>query len=59
MVGQEIELRIEPGAILLGRVRQARAGWDEQFAWMAAHDDNALLDEAPQTSAWDERDWVW
>ena len=42
-----------------GPARQARAGWEEQFARMAAHGDDALLYDASLANIWDEQEWVW
>jgi antitoxin MazE len=58
-VGQEIEMAVGANGLILGPVRQARAGWEEQFARMSAQDDEALLDGANLTNTWDEREWVW
>ncbi|MHB0875186.1 MAG: AbrB/MazE/SpoVT family DNA-binding domain-containing protein, partial [Anaerolineae bacterium] len=49
-LGLEDEIELLPGAdgLLLRPVKHPRAGWDEQFARMAAEGDDELLDaEAP------------
>jgi antitoxin MazE len=58
-VGQEIEIALAAGGLILGPARQARAGWEEQFARMAAHGDDALLYDASLANIWDEQEWVW
>jgi antitoxin MazE len=58
-VGQEIEIALTAGGLILGPARQARAGWEEQFARMAAHGDDALLYDASLANTWDEQEWVW
>ena len=59
VLGQEVELEVEEGGILIRLVRQARAGWEEQFREMAERGDDAMLEDVPQASSWDEKEWVW
>jgi antitoxin MazE len=59
VVGQEIEVTPTDDGLLLRAVRHPREGWEEQFAAMAEAGDDVLLDETPQTSSWDEREWTW
>ena len=58
VVGQEIEMAVAAGGLILGPARQARAGWEEQFARIAAHGDDALLYDASLTTTCDEQEWV-
>jgi antitoxin MazE len=58
-LGQEVELEVGQESILIRRARKARAGWAEQFERMAERGDDALLDDLPQASDWDEREWKW
>jgi antitoxin MazE len=59
VLGQEVELKVEEEGILIRLVRQARAGWEEQFREMAERGDDAMLEDVPQGSSWDEKEWVW
>lgn len=58
-LGIEVELEVEERGIVVRSAHQARAGWAEQFERMAEQGDDALLDDAPQASSWDEREWTW
>jgi hypothetical protein len=40
-------------------VKRPRARWDAAFREMAQRGDDALLDDASGTSAWDEGEWEW
>ena len=42
--GDEVEVTAEVGQIVLRRARRPREGWAEQFAEMARHGDDKLLD---------------
>src|SRR5437879_13565111 len=58
-VGREVELEVGPEGILMRQTRQTRAGWEMQFRLMAERGEDALLDDTPQTSDWDESEWEW
>jgi len=58
-LGREVELEVREEGILIRAVRHVRAGWATQFAEMAQQGDDALLDDLPQATSWDEREWVW
>ncbi len=58
-LGDEVELEVEPGKIIIRASRPARAGWEEQFKQMAAAEDDQLLDDELTTTAWDEEEWEW
>ena len=58
--GDEVDLTVEDGRIVLCPSRQLRAGWGEQFAEMARQGDDRLLDsDAVSTSTWDLTEWEW
>ena len=58
--GDEVELSAEVGQIVVRQVRKPRAGWAEQFAAMAQHGDDKLLDGDQLTaSSWDVTEWEW
>lgn len=57
--GDELEMRVEGGVVMLVPARGQREGWDEAFKAMAeSGDDRALLDENAGTS-FDEEEWTW
>jgi antitoxin MazE len=58
-VGQEIEMAVGAGGLILRPAHSVRAGWEEQFARMAEQGDDALLYDAALANTWDEREWVW
>ena len=57
--GDEIEMRVEHGVVVLAPARGTRDGWDDAFARMAAAVDDLPL--VPDTMAhdWDEEEWEW
>ncbi len=58
-LGDELEMRVEDGVIMLAPVRSLREGWAESFKKMAANgDDAALLDDALENE-FDAEDWTW
>lgn len=54
----EVELRVEDGAIVIYPVTAPRAGWAEAAARLAADSRSALLDRARPTH-FDEEQWRW
>jgi antitoxin MazE len=54
----EVEMVVEADKLIIQSVRRPRDGWDAQFASMAEHRDDQLLDEATLTR-WDEEEWTW
>jgi antitoxin component of MazEF toxin-antitoxin module len=53
-----VEVTATIGQIVLRQVRKPRAGWAEQFAEMARHGDDALIDgEQLAASSWDGTEW--
>jgi len=58
--GDEVDLSAEIGQIVLRQVRRPRADWAEQFAVMARHGDDTLVDGDQLTaSSWDTSEWEW
>jgi antitoxin MazE len=55
--GSEVELRAEPGRLVVLPVAAARAGWEESFA--RAADRQALVLPDGMTTAFDEEEWFW
>ena len=57
-LGDEVEIAVQRGAIVIRPVNLPRKGWAEQFRAMAEHGDDQLLDE-PVPGKWDRSEWVW
>ncbi len=57
-LGEEVDLHVEAGCIVIRAARPPRAGWEAAFETMAAEGDDALLDE-PIPTEWDEAEWTW
>lgn len=58
-LGEDVELEVEAGQIVIRSSRPVRAGWDKQFQMMAVGDDDKLLDEEIRDATWDEEEWEW
>ena len=54
-----IELEVQDGQLIIRRSKVARADWSAQFAHMAAHGDDILLDDELNLTAWEETGWQW
>lgn len=57
-LGEEVELHVEGGRLVIEPARRPRAGWAEAFAAMHEAGDDALLDE-PTPTAFDRDEWTW
>lgn len=57
-LGNEVEIAVQRGQLVIRSVSRPRSGWDEQFRLMAEHEDDQLLDK-PVSTKWDRNDWVW
>jgi antitoxin MazE len=55
---EEVELRAEPGRLVVTAAQPPRAGWAEAAEQMHASGDDELLDPA-QSSTFDEQEWEW
>lgn len=59
-LGDEVELEVGEGQLIVRSVRRPREGWEASFAALAEAGDDRLLDaEAIETSSWDEDEWEW
>ena len=54
----EVELRAEPGRLIVTAAHQPRAGWADAARDMHARGDDPLLDP-PQSSGFDRKEWKW
>ncbi|WP_142849518.1 AbrB/MazE/SpoVT family DNA-binding domain-containing protein [Telmatospirillum sp. J64-1] len=57
--GEQIEMRVEHGIVVLAPARRTRDGWDGAFAKMAAAKDDALLVPDTIDHDWDKEEWEW
>jgi antitoxin MazE len=57
-LGEEVELRVQPGAILIQSARLPRAGWAAAARQLATDEPGGLLD-APTPTTFDETEWRW
>ena len=55
---EEIELRAEPGRLVVSAARRPRAGWDTKARLMHESADDAPLDPLSPAD-FDEADWRW
>jgi antitoxin MazE len=55
----EVEITAEGRALRIQPMRRPRATWAAAFREMAQRGDDAVLDDAPGLSSWDESEWQW
>ena len=55
----EVELVVEHNKIIIHAAESPRRDWEEAFAAMAQHGDDALLDPDVIESEWDQEEWQW
>jgi len=55
---EEVELRAEPGRLIVEGVRRPRAGWAEAARAMRERGDDELLDK-PTPTRFDRDEWKW
>jgi len=58
-LGDELELRVENGVIVLAPVQGVRAGWAEAFERMAAAGDDVPMIPDTLGNEFDAEDWTW
>lgn len=57
-LGDEVELRVEDGTIVIAPVAVPRAGWADAAARLAAQERGGLIDPERATR-FDEDEWRW
>ena len=57
-LGDEVDLKAEPGCIVIRSVRKTRAGWAEAARQMNVRGDDRLLDP-PSSTQFDREEWKW
>jgi antitoxin MazE len=55
---EEVELRAEPGRLIVRAATRPRAGWESKARSMHRHGDDALVDGTTPTH-FDEAEWRW
>jgi antitoxin MazE len=59
-LGEEVELTVRDGTLVIAPADRARQGWADAFRRMAELGDDELLDGAAATSdAFDAESWEW
>ena len=56
-LGNEVEIAVQRGSLVIRPVSRPRNGWAEQFRAMAERGDDHLLDK-PIPTKWDRNHWV-
>lgn len=57
--GEELDLSVVNGRVVLAPLDDARAGWDEAFRRMAEAGDDAPIHTDSTTPQWDDEEWTW
>lgn len=57
-LGDDVELRVHDGSIVISRSANPRDGWAEAAAALASRGQDRLLDP-PATTRFDEEEWEW
>jgi antitoxin MazE len=57
--GDQVEMRVSEGVVVLAPARTARQGWEEAFAKMAAAGDDPLIVPEHLEHEWDAEEWEW
>ena len=57
-IGDAVELEVRKDHLAVVPADSPRSGWTDAFRKMAAHGDDAMLDEEAPTQ-WDRTEWKW
>ncbi len=57
--GDQIEMRVSDGMVVLAPAHRLREGWEAAFEKMAAAGDDALLVADDMALEWDQKEWQW
>lgn len=57
--GDQVEMRVDDGVVVLAPTRSLREGWDVAFGEMSAAGDDTLLLPDDIAHEWDETEWEW
>jgi len=57
--GDELEMRVDNGVVILAPAKAVREGWDAAFAGMAAAGDDTPMIPDALDNDFDTEDWTW
>ena len=57
-LGEDVELRVRNGSIIVSRSTHSREGWAEAASALATKNQEALLDP-PTPTRFDDEEWEW
>jgi len=57
--GDELEMRVDNGVVILAPAKGVREGWDAAFADMAAAGDDTHMIPDALANDFDTEDWTW
>lgn len=57
-LGEEIDIQVKEGAVIISSTRQVRKGWAEAARLRHGRADDTLLDE-PVATRFDQGEWEW
>lgn len=57
-LGDEVELRVEDGAVIIETPRRPRTGWADAAKTLQERGESGLLDE-PTATHFDQTEWEW
>ena len=57
--GEQVEMRVSEGMVVLTAARNPREGWNRAFETMATAGDDALLVPESLAHEWDQAEWEW
>jgi antitoxin MazE len=55
----EVELKAQPGQLVVRPVGSPRQGWEEAFEKIARYGNDAMLDVGGPAKDWSRKDWKW
>ena len=58
-LGEEVDLSVRDGAVMLAPLREIREGWDKAFAKASKGKDQEILMPDDLGHSWDEEEWTW
>jgi len=57
--GDEVELSVKDGAVVLAPLHDVREGWDKAFTKASKGKDQELLIPEDLAHTWDDEEWTW
>ncbi len=56
---EEVYMEANGGKIIISPVKEVRSDWASKFKKMATNKDDLLIDDSPNQTSWDEKEWEW